>query len=58
MTPQAASVSLNVFIVLRHERNEILRNDIEWSRDKYIAQYYFKAKISKKTIDRPGNDLD
>jgi len=58
MTPQAASVSLNMFIILRQERNEIMQNDIEVSREKYTAQYYFEAKISKKNIHRPGNDLD
>jgi len=47
-----------MFIVLRQERNEILCNDIQSSREKYIAQYYFKAKISKKNIDRQGKDLD
>jgi hypothetical protein len=57
-TPQATSVSLNMFIILRQERNEMLRNDIESSREKYIAQYYFKAKIYKKNTDRPEKDLD
>jgi hypothetical protein len=58
MTPQAASVSLNTFIVLGQERNEILRNDIETFREKYIAQYYFKTKISRKYIHRSVIELD
>ena len=45
-----------MFIVLRQERNEILRNDKK-SRDKYIAQYYLKAKIYIKISDRPLIDL-
>ena len=58
MTLQAASVSLNVFIVLRLQRNEILRNNIESSREKYVTRYYFKAEISGKYIQSPGIDLD
>jgi len=54
-TAEASSVSFTVFIVLRQERNEILRNDIESYRDKYIAQYSFKAKIYRKNIDLRGS---
>ena len=56
MTPQAASVSLNICIVLRQYE---MRIDTESCTEKYmyIAQYYFKAK-SRKNIDRPGNDSD
>jgi len=58
MTRQAVSVSFNMFIVLKQDRNEILRNDIEQYREKYIALNYFEVKISKKNIDRSGNELD
>jgi len=57
-TPQAASVSFNVFIVLRQDRNKRLRNDTDSHREKYIAQHYFKAKISRKYIDCPWIGLD
>jgi hypothetical protein len=37
MTPNAVLVSLNMFIVLRKKRNEILLNDSELSKQKFIA---------------------
>ena len=58
MTPQATLVSFNMFVVLRQERNEILRNDIEQYREKYIALYYFETKISTKYIHHQVIDLD
>jgi hypothetical protein len=50
MPPQAPSVSLNMFIVLKEGRNEILRKDIESFREKYIAQIYFKANMYNKIV--------
>jgi len=47
-TPQGASVSFNMFIVLKQERNSILRKDIETSRGKFIAHHYLRAEISKE----------
>jgi hypothetical protein len=41
------------------ERNEIfLRKDKQKYREKYIAHYYFKAKMSRKIIDLPWIGFD
>jgi hypothetical protein len=37
VTPQAASMKFNMFIVHKDVRNEILPNGFETSREKYIA---------------------
>jgi hypothetical protein len=56
--PQAASLSINMTACLLAEKiRKIKKYDCSF-REKYIAQYYLKAKICIKSTDCPLIDIE